>query len=674
MADFFLGELGSDQAEPANPSRSKKLIAETYKRRRKEAANDCREAWDRATKNSDFAAGEGQWPDDDSAKLKKRKAARIVYNEIGPVLDTLAGRQILNRFQRVYIPRNRAAGPWAEMIGLVDTAMMDACDAAQEESMAFRSGPGVAGISAIEWTLDELEDEDGRIAVSHVPLWNVLWPAKEARKINLVDRPWHSVGQWQPREVVRRRYPKAKLLESSQPAHQEARSERSSVIPWMGMAGERAMASYDPRNKCYWIERYEWREVEPYRVVAIPNEGMSYGDLIAAQAQDPVAAEQLVTLQKMAEDEFEAFRKGWRDGRGEKVPDRYALEKDRYAYHFAKIAGDEVLETARSPVGLFTLEFLTGIPWEKVDEVVWMSMVDRLHDAQLWKNVFLSMLVRFLQVNPKGVLFVERGVFKNRNEGLRQFRMPGGVVELERGAMARGGGKPFHFEAGGPIPIAAMVGEMMRYADEAIPRLSGFNQAALGQVPDPRRVSGHVIRALQEAAMASNAGMFDSYSLYRRRAGRLFVRFMHAFFDAEDIERIVGEERAYVEEPGPDGQSVYVPQIPPKEAWLDTQWKITVEDAQPDPDRIAEAWGSMTSSGALEVLLQPQPATGQPILTAADIVEIIPAMPEWLRAKMRSRVQAELDALARQQATAATEEPPPEEPPPPPPPEEALAA
>lgn len=636
---------------------------ETFKERRTRGIRFCKEPWDTFYENQEFAAGE-QWPEKrDEKKPGEKRPARLTMNEIRQVVQTLSGRQIMARFRREYVPRNRSQAPAAEAWTEVDRAIMESCDAEQAESMAFRDGPCIGGISCTRMFVDDLEDPDGRIVLEDVPLRQMLWPADECRKLNLTDRSWHIWGSWWPQADVKARWPdKIGEIEGRLGTGWEERQEQeSSPIPWIGMAGQsdESFNVYDHRQKSLWIEHYECREVESRYEVAVPVDAESGEPLLGLTVDAALEAESQgqplrVEPQEMETGDYAAFAKRYVEATGEPYPKRYARLVKRLVYKWAKVCGETALDDLEeSPVGCFTFEFMTGNPFPKRDRTLWQGLVEDLKDTQRWKNVFLSLLVRILQVNPKGTLFYERGAFRSRSEAMAQFTSPGGVVELERGKLSRPGNKPFEFVSGVSSPAYGMVQSLMGYADQAIPRLAGFNAGALGQLgPDLRRISGEVVQSVQEAAMASNAHLFDALRLHRKRVGRMLIRFLRAFFEVEDVIAIVGEERAFREVIDPaTGMPAVDPMtgepqrelvIPPKEEWTERFWqKIAVEEMQASPDAIRETWMSLTETRALDMLLAPmEELGGQPLLSAEDLIELIPAMKEHVRDRIRSRAKS----------------------------------
>lgn len=683
--------------------------------------------WKKATEMQRFTNGE-QWPEADTrraeevAKTGGRKPVLMTNDEISPVLQTFAGRQMMQRFERAYMPRHPGAARQGEIMTAVDRAMMQAADAEQVESAAFKDGPGIQGVSCIRWELDDLNERGGGLLLNDLPIWQVM-ADPSARRANLGDRKWHRFGSWWPQREVKERWPKkwtevVGFVGAGRPWSGGETGE-SSRIPWAGMAGNKPLEPYHPKGKALWVEYEEWREVNEFYEVGRPvDETQTYALALAAamEAEGPDAPDTLTTTEMKSRKEVNEFMDQHVAVFGEEVPKEFIVRKRKVVYKYAYICGDIVLETDDLPTGYWTMQFMTGFRFPQPAKVTWRSLVERLVDPQRWVNVWLSALIRNIQISPKGLLVVEEGVFKNRNEAMAAWSSPGGLIMVGRGKLT-GGQKGFEFLSGGTQPYHAMVESLMAFSRDAIPRLAGFNPGALGQLgTDLRRISGEVVRQVQDAAMTANAEPFDNLRLHRREGGRIFLSFLRTFFEVEDIVRIVGEDVAYetvmvpamqpVMQPvtGPDGQPIMGPDgqpqmqpatdpatgepqmepvidqltgqpltkpavdpatgmpmrrlmVPEKGQWREDNWKeIAVEDVVPSGDQLQVVWKALETS--IQILLQPQPDTGLPLFSSEVLTEIIPGLPTQIREKMRQTIKA-----AKLKAQQAPPQPPPQQPP-----------
>lgn len=674
-----------------------------FKKRRQEGVTSTADLKRRAVENHEFAApGEDQLPYEGegsrgSKSRRRRKFALMSVNEVAPVLDQMSGRQVMGRFERRYIPRRREIRGWAEKLSTWDRAVVDACHADQEESAAFRNGPGIAGVAWLRVTVDYLEDPEGKIVIEEIPLWRMLWGAKEARKKNLIDRDWSIEGDWYTVPKFKAMWPtKAKAVRDavgkSPPWSPDTSVQaEGSATPWDGLQGSSWQATdqyqfFDPKEKQVWVERYEWREPQIRFWVMVPAEGGTYEETEAAIAEGTLDPGSAWSVQEMSPEDFRAAN------RAEEVPANRYVRKERMVYLYAYVAGDTIIEKGEIPTGRWTYEALTGKAFIKPDRVIWRSVVDLMRTPQIWYNIFLTMLVKYMQVNPKGVLFVERGMFRNRNEGLRQFSSTGGLVEFERGKLSGATNPPYQFHTGGPSPMGGLVERMMQFSQELLPRSAGFNQAAMGQLgSDLRRISGTVVQHVQDAMVAAHADLYDSHALARQRVGLILLATLSKVLGVEHMERVVGDD-AFLEEitdpttgyplsdptilqqlieagqidpaeivQGDPGEP-FMRRVEPPEGLLDDAvWSVSVEETKPAPDRARFFWESLTESGGIQALTTPD-STGVQPFTAEEIVELVPDIPEDMRKRRLNQIKMERSAMMRQQMAAQPEgEPPPEE-------------
>lgn len=653
-------------------------IEAMWREHRIEGIANCSKFWSKATRLKKFA-GRDQWPDKDKDKLKK--SPRVTVPETARILATFSGRQMMQRFERAYVARHQSAEKFAEVMTKVDHAVMQATDAEQVDSQVFKDGPGIQGISWARYYIDEMSGPEPQLRKEKVPIWSMMWPS--TCDINLRDRAWHRWGSWWPQAAVKERwssqFEKIKTQIGSKSWTVEAQKHgESSRIPWAGQAGNKPLEQadyYDPKSRNFWIEYEEWREAVTFYSVAKPRDpAKSYSEALG----ETVMAGQEDNFERveMTGDEWREFKKNYEAIHGEEVPKEMMVRKPRLVYRYGYGCGDTVLEWGDLEVGIFTFTAMAAEVVEHQNETQYIGLMEDLVDAQLMKNYMRSALLRDLAINPKGTLFVEQGLFRDKDAALTAFTSPGGVVEVPRGKLSQGS-QPFQFVAGGTGQYRSMVENMHQTYHDDISRLAGFNPAALGQLgSDLRRISGQVVRSVQDAAMVSNAERFDALRLDRREGGRIFLAFMRLMYKKpEDLIPFIGEEDAYEEvtdpttgEPIPDemGQPQRRLAIPPVEMWVPSAWKeIAVEEVTPTDDDQQAFWDSLQTQ--IQLLTQPMADIGEGILGSEDIVDLMPKVPAARRQKMLLRVKRlmarkqQADMMAQQQAQMQQQQPPAEE-------------
>lgn len=657
-------------------------VSDLMREHRNEGIANCGPFWSKAERLKKFAA-RIQWPEGKNENTDpNRKAARLTIPETSRVLAAFSGRQILERVEREYIPRNQSAARWAETLTKIDKAVCQACDGEQVDSAAFRDGPGIQGISWVRWSVDET-GEKPQLKFETVPIWSMMWPA--TREINLRDRGWHRWGSWWPQATVRDRWADAyEAIKQSIGVKPwsaiEQKHGASSRNPWTGGDGNKPLQGssvYSPKDRSFWIEYEEWRELVTYFEIARPVDPTmpytaaieasdEYAAAVREQGADAAAAAGLTDPMERVEltaADLKAFRKEQLAVHGEDVPESIIARKPRMIYRYAYLCGDTVLEHGDGPVQSFTFQAMAAEVVELPDRTYYIGLLEDLEDAQRMVNYMMSALIRDIQINPKGVLFIEQGLFRDRNDALSAWTTPGGVIEIPRGRMLGAqSNKPYEWVAGGTNAHSSKLESMLAFYREAIPRLAGFNPAALGQLGnDIRRISGEVVRQLTDATMTSNAERVDALRLYRREGGRIFLGFARMLWKPEDLIDFIGEDDAYDDVLDPTtGEPVIDPTtgapqrrlaIPPKEMWRPDAWKeIAIEEVAPTDNELAALWDSMQTQ--VQLFLQPMADTGKPLFTAEDFVEILPKLPAARRQKMLLRVRQQAAAMKAQELAA----------------------
>lgn len=655
-----------------------------WREHRQEGIANCAPIWEEARRLKKFAARK-QWPERNrNDNDPTRKSARLTIPETSRVLAAFSGRQILQRVEREYIPRNQDTARWAETLSKVDKAVCQACDGEQVDSAAFRDGPGIQGISWVRWFVDDWTHDTPQLRYETVPIWQMMWPP--TRLLNLMDRGWQRWGSWWPQSTVRSRWAskyqeiKANIGTRQWTSIQQTAGQ-SSRIPWTGGAGNKPLATadaYDPKTRSFWIEYEEYRELVTVFEVARPiDPAMTYAEAMDINRQRIIALSDPATKDQAPADPMESvemtsaevteFRRERLAVHGEDVPNELMVRKQRMQYNYIYGCGDVILESGPVEQGCFTFQAMAAEVVELDDETLYISLLADLVDAQKMVNYMMSALIRDIQINPKGVLFVEQGLFRDKNEALSAFTAPGGVVEIPRGRMyGAGGNKPWDFVSGGTNAYSSKLENMLAFYREAIPRLAGFNPAALGQLgTDIRRVSGEVVKQLTDATMTSNAERVDALRLYRREGGRIFLAFARVLWEPEDLVAFIGESDAYDDVLDPEtgepmldpatGEPMRELAIPPKEMWHEDSWKeIAIEEVQPADAELEGFWNTIQTQVAL--LQAPMPDTGKPLFEAEDWVKMFPKMPASLRQKMLARIKMQQRKLQQQQAQQAAME------------------
>lgn len=455
-------------------------------------------------------------------------------------------------------------------------------------------------------------------------------------------------------------------------------STQSVRIPWEEPGFQTAPKLWNRRMRSVWIERMEEWDLDLVYDVLVPVDPSLTMDQLGAMAGGEMGDP--FQTQEMDKAGWVEFKRDRLARLGEEVPDAWATQRYKKVWRYAYFCGDYMLEEGDIPTGYWTHLAMVGDRVLQPDACHFQSLLERLVDAQSFVNLLLTALLRDIMMNPKGVLVVEEGVFRNKSEAQREWTAPGGVITVPRGRLS--GNPPYKYEAGGTGAYSSKVSQLLDFWREAIPRLAGFNPASLGQLgTDLRRVSGEVVRQLQDDAMVSNAGLFQSFSFYRREAGRVVTGMMRELFgeNLPGLIRLVGDDVAFRDIYDPTtgevqidpttGEAMREMVIPPVEMWNVNAWReVAIGETEPTEDFRRSLWTSLTESGGLQVMQTPWPE--DTLISGEDVITIMPSLTPRLREKMkqewkkvvaRRNLQKMVEQqmmMAQMQQAAAPQQPP----------------
>src|SRR5215831_1345324 len=133
----------------------------------------------------DFRAGE-QWPEEDKKYMEDaQKRACLVFNQIDPVIDVVAGSEITNRQEVRYVPRQVGDAPVNETLTEAARWFRDECDAEFEESAAFADA-ATCGMGWTETRLDYEDNPDGDPKIERIDPLEMVWD-NIAKQANIGD-------------------------------------------------------------------------------------------------------------------------------------------------------------------------------------------------------------------------------------------------------------------------------------------------------------------------------------------------------------------------------------------------------------------------------------------------------------------------------------------------------
>src|SRR6266550_1035193 len=160
-----------------------------------------------AVEDFKFRAGD-QWKEEDQQVMEDiQRRACLIFNQVDPVIDAVAGSEVTNRQEVRYIPRQIGAAPVNEVLTEAARWFRDECDAEDEESSAFADAI-TTGMGWVETRLDYEMNPDGDPKIERVDPIEMVWDGA-AKQANVLDarRVWR-VRREVPLYEAREKWPK----------------------------------------------------------------------------------------------------------------------------------------------------------------------------------------------------------------------------------------------------------------------------------------------------------------------------------------------------------------------------------------------------------------------------------------------------------------------------------
>jgi hypothetical protein len=292
---------------------------------------------------------------------------------------------------------------------------------------------------------------------------------------------------------------------------------------------------------------------------------------------------------------------------------------------------------------------MTGFPYKQPELCEYQGLIDYMKDPQRFKNALTSLLISTLERTVKGGVIIDPGAFETEdlNTLRTELAQPFPILRTKRGVMM-GGQKFMEWIDNGHFPSG--YSDFLAIGDQAVWRPTGLNPNVLGQLQDPRRVSGKVWSSLTEAGQTVMSYIFNSLRLYRQESGRIQLEFFKRFYDQAQLQEIVGPKYArYIPEEGsPEWAKLFSHDVVVDEA------SATTRDDQ------ERTFDLISRQGADKLV-------GQGILSKSLIVKLLPGIPEPDRLEELQRLELmegiealtqQLESLKQQVAAAGGGEPP----------------
>ena len=489
----------------------------------------------------DLRAGH-QWSDEDLQRLSDQMRPAITFNRIGPFLDAVSGMEINNRQEVVYMPRQVGASGVNDLLTSAAQWVRQECDAEDEETEMFLDAV-TGGWGWSQTRMDYDVDPDGMPVIERVdPL--EMFPDANARKQNLSDRRNHLRVKDIPVGAAEELFPDfdaatlhAQWAEDQPDATRSPHNAR--LAPYYRIDQS---ANIDRTEQLVRLVEVEWWEYETaYRVLDTDT-----GRWIMLD-EDRAALYMLLARQSG------------------QTPTRI---KDKRKKYWKAIVGAEVLKIMDGPKeGGFSYKCMTGK--RDQNKGTWYGIVRAMKDPQMWANKWLSQGLHIFNTNAKGGLLAETDAFADIDEARDAYAESDSIIELNPGGLEKVRDKQ-------PPVFPAQLNEMMSFAIEAIPAVSGINVEMLGQSTSQAPQVALLEAGRRQQGMNILAGLFNAKRRYHKEQGRLLLFYIQEYVADGRLIRVGGPSQAQyvplIHEPGIAEYDVIVDDAPTSTNMKDKVW------------------------------------------------------------------------------------------------------
>lgn len=569
---------------PGQPTGRHDELLARFTRWDKELTSHWGEWLKEARESFDFVAGR-QWDADDESKMRDNGRQPVVFNRIGPMIDSVAGTEIQGRQQVQYLPRVSnpsqplpaampgpfgqapqpppgGAAPGAQpqlgMASPMPPAPVPGGAPGQVMPQPGIAGPGAPGLApggaspighngGPPLAPPPGPQVDTQSAVDEILTKGADWirdqcDADQEESDAFRDTLICGIG-WTETRMDYEEEPEGKILiERVDPL--EVLADPKSRKP--NFADARYLRRARPYSKEEFEER--WPGAQPVSggvdssrptIINDPRHRYEDGDVDGGDDENTVTVKvyqwferEPVHLMPMG-DRLELLsareHEMLSDQLGERMPDTVKIVRRRYYRAF--VCGAQVLEYGELPDGEFTWKAITGK--RDRNKGVWYGLARPMKDPQRWSNKLISQALHILNTNAKGGLLAEADAFEDARQAEESWSKADSITWLRPGAAGK-----VQPKTAPPLPQAIPL--LVEWSASAVRDATGINQEILGMTD--RTQPGVVEQHRKESAFAILAPFFDGMRRYRRIQGRLLLKYIQKYLPNGTLVRIIGDD------------------------------------------------------------------------------------------------------------------------------------
>lgn len=544
-----------------------------------------------AREDYEFAAGR-QYNSEELRALAKKKRPVVVFDRIGPVIDSVHGQEIGNRREARYIPRELGDAKANEILTGAAQWFRDQSGAETQESDSFRDVI-ICGLGCTETRLDYEERPDGKPIIDRLDIFEMYYDFN-AKARNLTDaRRVHRVRRipiGEAREMFMRPdggvYSRAEL---------DATWTTVTNLADLNTFTEKGEGDDESGDGMVTIVHTQWIERENYYV-----------------AQDPMTGQEA----EFSAEEYKTANDRLMQLAGMKMQGVRMRRKVRKQAFF----GNVVLNTGPAPCpNKFSFQFMTGKRDRNTN--TWYGIVRAMKDPQRWANKWLAQTMHIMNSSAKGGLLAEKGAFDDQRKAEETWAQSDAITWVNDGHLDKVREKP-------PATFPAGFMQLTQYALSSIRDSSGVSVEMLGLREAGQAASLEMQR--RQAGMTILQPFFDALKCYREEQGAVMLYYIQNDLSDGRLIKIAGPE-----------SEQYVPLV----RQASSEYDIIVDDAPTSPNMKEAAWA---------VMMQLLPVFGSslPPEMLVTLLEYSP-LPSTIVDKLKKQAQEQQAAQQEQQQKVA---------------------
>ena len=573
--------------------------AEEIWSRLKEAKQRTSDAREEAARSYRMTAGD-QYSDEDMEAAGSDRPL-IVFNRVGPVVDSIVGMEVANRHEIRYVPTERSDGKINELLGSAVEWVTERGNCEFYISKCFRDCI-VAGWGVMTIAMDYSRDPDGEIVFRREDPLCFYWDTSAAAP-NAVDRRWSAIVKLVPMDEIE--------------AEWGLKAEDLTVDE--NIWGE-FMEHPDSPHNADLVNAYRQGDTKD----GAPDSRVPVVEYCYVTRKGFYRVAMPTGLQELSLGEFRDV-KAQLDSMGIKY-----TKQTKKIWNRTILVGDQVVEDGEAPCPDHGCHIM--ITGKRDDRIcAWYGVVRPMigtpdtQGPQQMVNKLYSEAINSISANSKGGLLAEADAFEDAREAEQQWAASDQIIWMRPGGMNKVQAKPL-----GDYPQG--MDRLMQWATQAVPEVTGVNWELLGMVQ--RDQPGIVEDSRRQAAMTILAEYFDALRLMRIEMGRILAYMVTEYMAGDDpsnsrILRVAGQ-----------GWEEYLPLLKDK---LVTKFDVIVDEA-PTANQKERTW---------KVLMELMPMAMQLGMTPpANWIEFAP-IPATLAEQWMQQIQQQQQA----QSEAAQQDP-----------------